>query len=253
MYEPLKRLALSILKTPHDPPPPPSGSHASVEIFRASPKYLSYRMLGFWLHCAFVVVAEIALIVGGLASGKAAVGVVAVLFAVFLVVHQLLNYFAIRLDFDLRYYVVTDRSLRVREGAWTVREMTITHANVQNLRVVQGPLQRFFGISALEVDTAGGGGGASAKSRHGIGSGHTVRLAGIENAAEIRDRILAHLRARGGGAGLGDVDDEGDRSATSAVAAHASRPTAVRSTAEVDALRELRDSARALRAAAESR
>ena len=59
MYEPLKHLALSILKTPQDAPLPPSGSHESVEIFRASPKYLSYRMLGFWLHCAFVVVAEI--------------------------------------------------------------------------------------------------------------------------------------------------------------------------------------------------
>jgi membrane protein YdbS with pleckstrin-like domain len=246
MYEPLKRLALSVLKTPHDPPQPPSGSHDSVEIFRASPKYLSYRMLGFWLHLVFVVLAELVLIGVGVASHEGAFGVVAVIVAVYLVVHQFLNYFAIRLDFDLRHYIVTDRSLRVREGAWVVREMTITHANVQNLRVVQGPVQRMFGISALEVDTAGGGGGASAKSRHTMGSGHTVRLAGIENAAEIRDRILAHLRARGGGTGLGDVDDEAERHPSAAA-------PAAGSAALVGALRELRDAARSLRAAAESR
>ena len=30
----------------------------------------------------------------------------------------------------------------------------------------------------------------------------------LENAHEIRDRILEHLKQRGGGAGLGDLDDE---------------------------------------------
>lgn len=247
MYEPLKRLALSVLKTPHDPPQPPSGSHASVEIFRASPKYLSYRMLGFWLHTAFIGLVELLVIVSIVATGQAAFGIIAVLIALYFVIHQFLNYFAIRLDFDLRHYIVTDRSLRVREGAWIVREMTITHANVQNLRVVQGPIERIFGIAALEVDTAGGG-ATSGQSRHRMGSGHTVRLAGIENAAAIRDRILAHLRSRGGGTGLGDVDDEGERHPPPAVAAPAGGPSSL-----VEVLREVRDAARELRAAAESR
>ena len=39
----------------------------------------------------------------------------------------LVVWFLLRVDYDLRYYVVTDRSLRVREGAWNVREMTITY------------------------------------------------------------------------------------------------------------------------------
>ena len=89
-----------------------------------------------------------------------------------------ITWFVIRVDFDLRYYVVTDRSVRVREGAWTVREMTITHANVQNVRLEQGPLQRAFGIQDVLVDTAGGGTGGG---KHGPGdTGHRVTLAGIE-------------------------------------------------------------------------
>jgi len=34
-----------------------------------------------------------------------------------------LGWMIVRLDYELRYYVVTDRSIRIREGAWTVREI----------------------------------------------------------------------------------------------------------------------------------
>jgi hypothetical protein len=64
-------------------------------------------------------------------------------------------------------------------------------------------------------------------------------LAGIENAAEIRDLVLEHLRRRGRGAGLGDLDDE------------------LRSQASLafhdEALREVAAAAAGLRKAAESR
>ena len=246
MYEPLKRLALTLLKTPHDTPEVPAGSHESVQIFRASPKFLTYRMLTFWIHLAFFVLVEGGLIVVSLASKKPETSILVIGVAVFAGVKLFFDYFAIRMDFDLRYYIVTDRSLRVREGAWIVREMTITHANVQNLRVVQGPLQRLFGIASLEVDTAGGG-SAAKQARHQMGSGHTVRIAGIENASEVRDIILAHLRKRGGGTGLGDFDDERERHP----AAHAAAPAD--SAAMAAALRDLLDAARGLRTAAEAK
>ena len=74
--------------------------------------------------------------------------------------------------------------------------MTITHANVQNLRVVQGPLQRYFGIASLEVDTAGGG-SAAKQARHQMGSGHTVRIAGIEKLdVKIENGKIPQFRAR---------------------------------------------------------
>jgi hypothetical protein len=62
-------------------------------------------------------------------------------------------------------------------------------------------------------------------------------MAGIENAHEVRDRVLDHLRARGLGTGLGDLDDE-----------HAAT---LGSEELVAALRAVRESASRLRTAAQ--
>jgi uncharacterized membrane protein YdbT with pleckstrin-like domain len=109
-----------------------------------------------------------------------------------------------RLNYDMRWYVITDRSLLIREGIWVVREITLTFANAQNVRITQGPLQRLFGFSNVEVDTAGGGGGGGS---HGEGTKpHRAVLRGLDNATFVRDLILEHLR-RHRTAGLGDPDD----------------------------------------------
>ena len=92
----------------------------------------------------------------------------------------------VRLDFEKRWYLVTDRSLRVREGIVNVREMTITFANIQNISISQGPIQRLLGIADLRVDTAGGGPSRSEKEEGGENL-HTVRFRGVNNADEIRD------------------------------------------------------------------
>ncbi len=94
------------------------------------------------------------------------------------------------LDFRSRWYILTDRSLRLREGVWTVREMTISLSNVQNVALRQGPLQRLFGVADIEVHTAGGGdatAGEAAVSHRGV-------LRGIADAETVRDAILAASR-----------------------------------------------------------
>jgi uncharacterized membrane protein YdbT with pleckstrin-like domain len=114
-------------------------------------------------------------------------------------------YATTRLNYDMRWYVITDRSLLIREGIWIVREITLTFANAQNVRVTQGPLERLFGFSNVEVDTAGGGGD---RGPHGEQSTrpHRAALRGLENPGAARDAILEHLR-RHRTAGLGDPDD----------------------------------------------
>ena len=128
---------------------------------------------------------------------------------VFLFVQAPLTYVMVRLDYEMRWYIVTDRSLRIREGIASVREMTMTFANVQNLTIQQGPIQRLLGISDLRVRTAGGGSGDKdeEKDDKDAGSMHVGYLRGVDNAREIRDTILARLR-HVKGAGLGDPDDE---------------------------------------------
>jgi hypothetical protein len=60
------------------------------------------------------------------------------------------------LDWELRWYIVTDRSLRIREGVWKVSELTMTFANVQEV-MSAGPLDRAFASPASGPRSAGGG------------------------------------------------------------------------------------------------
>ncbi len=204
IYAALRSALLALLRVPLGPPDPPAGSHGSVRVFRASPRFLTYRLLlvliGLVSALGLVAVLAVSALLARDGGPAVAAGVVS------LVALPLLfsTYFLVRVDYDLRYYVVTDRSLRVRTGAWTVREMTITFANVQNLRIVQGPLMRLFGIRNLRVDVAGGG---SQKQHNPLEAGHHVTVAGIEDAVALRDAILAHLRQSRAGGGLGDPDD----------------------------------------------
>ena len=74
-----------------------------------------------------------------------------------LVAPDVIAYVAIHLRYDTTWYVLTDRSLRIRRGIWIIHETTISFENVQNVEVRQGPLQRYFGIADVIVQTAGGG------------------------------------------------------------------------------------------------
>ncbi|MBI2686300.1 MAG: PH domain-containing protein [Acidobacteria bacterium] len=123
--------------------------------------------------------------------------------ALFAVVATLpFSFFLQRLDYEMRWYIVTDRSLRIRDGIWNVEELTMTFANIQDLRITAGPIQGWLGLADLEVSSAGGGGGGGAK--HGVRDGsHIARFAGVDNAVEIRDLIQDRLR-RYRDAGLGD-------------------------------------------------
>lgn len=137
----------------------------------------------------------------------------------------------VRLDYELRWYLVTDRSLRIRQGITQLHEMTMSFANIQQVAVRQNPVQRLLGIADLQVQSAGGG---AATPRGGplADSLHNGMFHGVDNAVEIRDLILERLRAFRE-AGLGDPDD---------AASHAPGEPTLR-----DAARELLVEAQALR------
>lgn len=151
------------------------------------------------------------------------------------------TYALVRLDYELRWYLVTDRSLRIRTGITTVRESTMSFANLQQVVVTQGPLQRLLGLADVRVQSAGGGGDHSAQGKDGAAESlHTGIFHGVANAPEIRDLILERLRLFRA-AGLGDPDEPA-AAATASAAAPAPADA-------VAAARELLAEARALRAA----
>lgn len=146
-----------------------------------------------------------------------------------------ITYAMVRLDFELRWYMVTDRSLRIRTGLASVQESTMSFANLQQVVVTQGPLQRLLGIADVRVQSAGGGGG-DAEHKGGGESLHTGVFHGVENAHEIRDLIIERLR-QFRVAGLGDPEDHRLDTAP---------PTAVRDAATRAAAQALLTEARAL-------
>lgn len=206
--------ALRFMKVPPRPEPPPGSP---PRVFRAAPAFFSLRLIR-WLFTQLLALAGLIwavnfirwvdttgtpdLVVTLLKIGEV-FGIAAFVF------EFVVGWMIVRLDYELRWYMVSDRAIRIREGITTIREKTIALANVQNISVQQGPLQRLLGIADVEVKTAGGGGGASQAEAKASGKEpmHVAYFRGVANAEEIRDLVREGVR-RQKNAGLGDPDEE---------------------------------------------
>ena len=203
MYKVFRDFAERLLRIPHDPSPPPGDEH-SARVFRAAPAYLKYRIVvwaigvvaSFIFGVIFLGGLNLALAGDGTIPGfvRALVFAGSVFVALLIVLRAAFSFAVVRLDFEKRWYVVTDRSLRIREGVVNVREMTVMFANIQNVSVMQGPIQRPLGIADLQVETAGGGGAHANQKQLGPNL-HTAWFRGIDNAEEVKQLIQERLRA----------------------------------------------------------
>jgi len=221
-------------KVPQDPPTLLAIGGDEVRSFRPAPGFLAYLKFQFWLLLTAVDGALAVLWLVLLVSQPLVAVLLGPLFLVVMVLPDILAYVALHLRYDTTWYVMSGRSLRIRRGIWIIRETTITFENVQNVEMKQGPLQRYFGISSLVVQTAGGGG---AQPQQGQTDTHVGLIEGIADAKEIRDVIMARVR-RSRRAGLGDEGPAEERMGSlgaSWTAAH------------VEALRAVRDEVVALR------
>lgn len=213
MFETMKGWLLRLLRVPADPRAPEGGR--IVRVFRAAPAYFRYR-LALW---ALKQLGALVGLVGSLLfvtslSGEIGQPVVTFLlhageviaWATF--VAQLpISLAVLRLDWEMRWYILSDRSLRIREGVVSLREKTITFANIQNISIRQNPLQRLLRLADVRVATAGGGSSGGAQGNGGVGeSMHEAYFRGVANAEEIRDVIAERVRLHRD-SGLGDPDD----------------------------------------------
>lgn len=238
IYAALKSTLLTLLQAPKNPPEPPAGSPGSVRTFRAAKNFLRIRLLllasGLLVALAFEAPFILVLFTEGLSAESALL----IVLLVMTLLGFFFSYFLIRLDYDMRYYIVTDRSIRIRQGAWTIHEATFTFANIQNLSLKKGPIERLFGISNLVVHTAGGGGSGTNSEKQGP-LAHRSTLRGIDNAEELKNDIMRLLKQYRD-AGLGDPEDR--HKASVAPARSQSGP------ALVSTLTEIRDELQAWRA-----
>lgn len=231
IYSGVWGVLVSWFRVPAEPPSLPRAG-ADTRTFRPSEGFLKYLKFQFWI---ILLIIDGAILFGWAiiytVSPRAGLWL-AVPALVIAVVPDIIAYIAIHLRYDTTWYVMSDRSVRIRRGVWTIREITATYDNVQNVSINQGPLQRLFKVADLQVETAGGGGGG-APGHGGAGAGaHSARIEGIQDAAELRDLIMARVRASRT-AGLGDESPEHP----GADAPHATGW----SPAMLDALTEIRD------------
>jgi membrane protein YdbS with pleckstrin-like domain len=257
----MRERVLSFLRVPPEPSPP--GGDASVRVFRAAPAYLRYRvvvwalreigaLLGVIVYFTvapwtleailpprvrfgpFVLTRDVMIALSGIIETLGLFGLAFTAIASFLI---------LRLDYEQRWYIVSDRSLRIREGLVSLHEKTMTFANVQQVGIRQNPIQRWLGIADVEVRTAGGG---QKKEDHERSSDHHIGvLRGVTDAEGIRDLVQDRLRHYKD-SGLGDPDHHAP-----APAVRPAARSAVESADLASAAAALRDEARALRRALE--
>ncbi len=210
------QLARRWLRLPKGNPSVPAGNPASVKTWNPAEGYLSYQMLGFWLSAVPLLLTCLGSFVSaGIVPAlmareneipEALVPLVAVGFVAFgllMLFVAAFNYAVVHLELDMLRYTLTDRAIRLRRGVLAVEEVTLSYANIQNVKYNQGPVQRYFGIGDLIVETAGGGG--VNPQQPGAGLHHRGLIKGVGNPEALRDMILERVRKVRGGGGLGDA------------------------------------------------
>lgn len=224
-------------KMPTEPPHLPSLDGEEVEYLHPSEEFLAYRKFFFWIGLAIVDVILTAIWIGIIIWWPLFGFLISPIALFIIIVPDIIAYIAIHLRYDTTWYVLTDRSMRLRRGIWSLHETTITFENIQNIHMQQGPIERWFGFANLIVQTAGGGGGGADGKGGGIHAGaHVGILEGLKDAAGVRERILAHCQTSKR-SGLGD-ESEAELKESKRLAA-ASMPALLQHS--VVTLREIRD------------
>ncbi|MDF1665326.1 MAG: PH domain-containing protein [Planctomycetota bacterium] len=211
-------LARRYLKLPEGDPKLP-GDPKTNKTWNPDEKYLHYSLLGFYIGAFFAVpVSFILFLVSVLlfpemekemtTAGALLVCLGLVMVSLFILVSMAVSYAIIHIELDMLRYTLTDNVVRLRRGVMKVEEVTLSYVNIQNVKFSQGPLQRYFGIADLIVETAGGGQALNPQQGAGV-QHHQGLIKGVSRPEALRDLILKRVQ-EAKGAGLGDDSREED-------------------------------------------
>jgi len=190
-----KGIVLRLARVPAEPHVP-EGAKESVRMFNAGRNYFAWRLIVWGFGNALVALGLLVMFAFSFIPTLPPVvrmvwrildAGAALLFLTSLPI----TYFVQRLNYELRWYIMTDRSLRIRSGVVWLEEITMTFANIQEIRVNANPIERLLGLANVEVRSAGGG----TDAHGGHSTGHMGRFAGVDNGEAIRDLLVERLRA----------------------------------------------------------
>lgn len=196
MLDRARSLVLAALRVP-PAPKAPEGSPESVMTFRAGRNFFYLQFFNWFMQILGVLAGVFVLyaftwkyvqmapvyvhymVIAGEVLGLLGVGLASPF-----------TFLAMKWQYELRWYIVTDRSLRIRRGVWDVEELTMTFANIQEIRIQAGPVRKLLGLADVEVHAAGGGGAG----KDGHQRSHKALFEGVDNANVIRDLLVERLR-----------------------------------------------------------
>jgi hypothetical protein len=219
-YRGFKRIIATLLRIPREPAAIPVDSGELIDSFNPAVAWIRLRRLQIITKFSLATLGYLVFMVGipmlgslsgdrpaltSFFSGWSFLGPFEIVVLTVTFLSATVRLVFLRLQYDCTWYVMTARALRIRRGLWVINETTITYANIQNVTIRQGPLERFFGLSNIEVETAGGGGADSKGSDEG--TGHKGLIEGVVDPERLRRRIMDRVRASRT-AGLGDEHPE---------------------------------------------
>jgi membrane protein YdbS with pleckstrin-like domain len=153
------------------------------------PDQLDPRVKKYWLTTNLVGVAVMVLffllpmiLAAFLYSSLALVTVIMLIFAIVLLIAAIIGIILINANYKNITFLVKDETLTINRGILFKRSLTIPFNRVQNVDIFRGPLESAYGISTIQIQTAGWGGGM-------LGG----RLKGISNPELLRDIILKRV------------------------------------------------------------
>lgn len=88
--------------------------------------------------------------------------------------------------FNALEYYIDDEGVKMKGGVVWKKHVTIPYLKITNVDVTQGPLQRYYNIGTIHVQTAGAGGKQGEKAE--------LKINGIRELEKVRDIIIGGVK-----------------------------------------------------------
>ncbi len=82
-------------------------------------------------------------------------------------------------------YSIDDDSIRLKKGVFWRKRTTVPYGKITNIDITQGPVERMFGISHLQIQTAGNSNPQAPKAE--------LVIAGIRDCESLRNIIISRI------------------------------------------------------------
>lgn len=154
------------------------------EKIRPVPALLRYNLLSVVL----LAVVPVAILVAAVLYGSAEGALIALAINIVILVPS--TVWAV-LSHRYLWYRFTETEMEWGRGIMFRATGIVPYSKITHIKIVQGPVMRLFGLSALKIQTAGSSGAQ--------GTDPEIRIEGLENYYDYRTFVLDHIPASGEG------------------------------------------------------